>query len=115
MEDLKNKNIIISYQKEYGKNGTIYNQTIKISKEIQENFNKYLKEIKNNINFKKQWSNEDLKISCYTECLQEGKNFLTLTMLDLFMKFYLKTLYTPPRKDSTYERIKWRNTIIKVQ
>ena len=108
------KNIKISYQKEFGKNGVVYNQTIKISKEIKENFNKFIREIKNNINLKKQWSNEDLKISCYTDYLQDGKNYVSLTMLDLFMKFYLKRIYEPPKKDLTYERIKNRNTIINV-
>lgn len=108
--------IIINYRKEWGNDGTVYDQTIKLNKKILKNFNDYVKKRRENIinNFKHSYSNEEMKILYYTEELKENqKNYCTLTMLQLFIDFYLKTIYTPPKKDLTFERILWRNTIIK--
>ena len=109
----------VSYIKNYGNDGTIYNQMITINKEIAEEFNKYILNIKNQINYKKIWSNEDLRISSYAKMLDihlytPTINYINLTTLDQFMKFYLKTIYEPPKRDKNYERILNRNTIIKV-
>ena len=109
----------INYRKNFDNTGTVYNQTITINKELAEKFNKYISDIKNRINYKKTWDNEDLKISCYLTMLEintlfETLNYINLTTLNYFIKFYLKTIYNPPKKDKDFERIKWRNTIIKV-
>lgn len=107
--------LIISYQKESGNDGTIYNQTIKTNKKIMDLFNKYIKELKEKTIKKFVLSNEDMKILYYLEELQEGKNFTTLTTLDYFKGFYIKNIYQPPKKDKDIERILLnRNTIIKV-
>lgn len=111
----------VNYRKNYSNNGTAYNQTITINKETAEKFNKYVLYIKNKINYKKSWSNEDLKTSLYLKMLEinthfETLNYINLTTLDCFMKFYLTWIYIrkAPKRDKNYERIKWRNTIIKV-
>ena len=106
------KNIIVSYQKEYGKDGTCYTQKIKTTKEIIKKFNSYVEEIRENLNEKFVLSNEDFKTLLYLDLLLNDKNYIKLTTLDYFMKFYLKELYEPPKKDLDYERIKNRNTII---
>lgn len=111
--------MIINYRKTWGNNGTVYNQTITINKDIAEKFNRYVLDIKNQINNKKSWNDKDLKIFCYLKMLEintlfETLNYINLTTLDYFIKFYLKTIYEPPKRDKTFERIKWRNTIIKV-
>ena len=93
----------INYKKNYGNNGTVYNQTITIDKEFAEKFNRYILDVKNNINYKKCWSDEDLKIFCYLKMLEintqfETLNYINLTTLDYFIKYYLKTIYEPPKK-----------------
>ena len=109
----------INYKKNYENNGTVYNQTITIDKEFAKKFNRYILDIKYKINNKKSWSDEDLKIFCYLKMLEintqfETLNYINLTTLDYFMKCYLTAIYEPPKRDKNFERIKWRNTIIKV-
>ena len=108
------KNLTINYKKEWGNDGTVYTQTITISKEIAKKFNKYIEGIKKEISKKFVYSNQDMKILYYLENLEEGKNFTTLTELNYFKGFYIKNIYIPPKKDKDIERILWRNTIIKV-
>lgn len=98
----------INYLKRYGTDGTIYNQTITIDKNIMGKFNEYITRIKA-IRKSQRYS------TIYIETLQEGINYISLTTLDYFMKFYLHNIYEPPKKDKTYERILWRNTIINVK
>lgn len=98
----------INYLKNWGNDGTVYNQTITIDKNIMGKFNEYINKIKA-IRESQRYS------TIYIENLKEGKNYVTLTTLDYFMKFYLKYIYEPPKKDKMYERILWRNTIINVK
>ena len=109
----ENKNITINYKKEFANDGTVYNQTITISNEIMKMFIKFIYEKKKNISSKSFLYDEDLKI-LNVHIISNVPNYLTLTGLDLFMKFYLKYIYEPPKKDKTYERILNRNTILKV-
>ncbi len=109
--------IIINYQKHFGETGTCYNQTIKINQKIAKQFNQYIREKRNKISGKILMTSEELGILRYAGEIDTRKNsitFLSLTMLDLFMKFYLHNIYEPPKRDKTYERILWRNSIIKV-
>ena len=109
----------INYLKKYGTDGTVYNQTITIDIETAKMFNDYIKmkkmQVEQAFKEKRTYSNEDMKILYYLEELKEGKNYTHLTTLDYFMNFYLKCIYEPPKKDKTYERILWRNTIINVK
>ena len=107
-------NIIINYKKEWSNDGTVYNQTIKVNKKIMKDFNKYIKIKKEAVQNKHILSNEDMKILYYLEYIEEGKNYTTLTTLDYFIKFYWHNIYIPPKKDRTFERMLWRNTIIQV-
>lgn len=104
----------VNYLKEWGKDGTVYNQTITIEKESIKGFNEMARAKKEEIAKKYIISGEEMKLLSYLEELHEGKNYTTLTTLDFFMKFYLKYIYEPPKKDKNYERILNRNTIIKV-
>lgn len=111
---MKNKKIIVNYQKEWGNDGTVYSQTITIKKEIAKKFNNYIKQLKEEAHKKFILSNEDMKTLYYLEEVKEGKNYTHLTTLNYFTSFYLKHIYTPPKKDKNFERILYRNTIIKV-
>ena len=109
------KNLIINYQKEIGKDGAIYTQTIKTSREIAEKFNKYVEKLEEETTKKFVCNNNDMKILYYLKMLQQGKNYINLTTLDYFKGFYIKEIYEPPKKDKDIERILLnRNTIIKV-
>lgn len=109
------KEIIISYNKNFDNNGYVYNQVIKITENIASKFNKYLEERKANIYIKnKLLSDKELKILCTNYLISNENNYLTLTGLQLFIDFYLEKIYKPPKKDKTFERILWRNTMIKV-
>lgn len=115
--DENNKKIIVSYRKRWGTDGTCYRQTIKIDDNTKEKYNHYLMNKKTKIdnNFFKShcYSGEDLKIKSL-EYLENGVNFTNLIHLRLFIEFYLKELYTPPKKDRDFERITYNNTIIEV-
>lgn len=104
----------VSYLKEWSNDGTFYNQTITIEKEFIGKFNEIVKAKKEEISKKIIHSNEDMKVLCYLQELKVGKNYTHLTTLDYFMKFYLKYIYEPPKRDKDYQRILERNTIIKV-
>ena len=108
------KNITINYKKQWGNDGTFYNQTIKTSKEVAKKFNKYVQELKEKASQKFIFDNNDMKILYYLEELKEGKNYTTLTTRDYFMGFYIRNIYEPPKRDKDYERIIDRNTIIEI-
>lgn len=109
----------VNYLKEWGNDGTVYNQTITIDIETAKMFNQYIQmkkqQVEQSFKEKKTYSNEDMKILYYLEEIKEGKNFTSLTELDYFMKFYLHNIYEPPKRDKNYERILNRNTIINVK
>ena len=110
--------MIINYQKRWNpETGTCYTQTIKINNNIKEKYNKYLLDIKTDIDkkfFKNHcYSENDLKIKGINY-LDNGINFTNLIHLQTFIEFYLKIIYTPPKKDKNFGRILWRNTIIEV-
>lgn len=98
----------INYLKEYGNDGIVYSQTITIDKNIMGRFNEYITRIKD-IRKSQGYS------TIYIETLKEGINYVSLITLDYFMNFYIKYIYEPPKKDKTFERILWRNTIINVK
>ena len=106
--------ITINYKKEFNiYNEKEYNQTIIVSNEIKEKYNEYIKELKE---IHKEWADLDGTIlHHYVKFLRDGKNYLTFFDLDYFKKFYLKKIYTPPKKDKNFERILNRNTIIFVK
>lgn len=104
----------VNYLKEYGTDGTVYNQTITIEKEYLDKFNEIVNNEKIEINKKFLLSSYDMKILSYLENLKEGKNYVTLTTLDYFIKFYRKFIYIPIKDDKNFQRILWRNTVIKV-
>lgn len=104
----------VNYLKEWGEDGTVYSQTITIEKKYIEKFNELVRAKREEISKKFIISGEEMKILSYLQELQEGKNYTYLTTLDFFMKFYLKYIYEPPKKDKNYERILHRNTIINV-
>ena len=104
----------VNYLKEWSNDGTFYNQTITIEKKYIEKFNEIVRAKKEEASKKIILSNEDMKILYYLEELKVGKNYTKLTTLDYFMKFYLKYIYEPPKRDKNYERILERNTIINV-
>ena len=108
------KNIIINYCKQWGNDGTVYTQTIKINKKMAEKFNAYIQELKQEATKKFVFSNADMKILYYLEELKEGKNYTTLSQKDYFIAFYLKEIYEAPKKDRDFERILDRNTIFEV-
>ena len=49
------------------------------------------------------------------DLLLNDKNYINLTTLDHFKTFYIKEIYKPAKRDLDFERIKWRNTIIKTK
>ena len=107
--------IKINYFKKYGTDGTVYNQTIKIDSKIAENFNEYIKNLKESTTKKFILSNEDMKILYYLEELKNQKNYATLTTINYFKKFYLKNIYeNNGKKDLFFERILNRNTIFEI-
>lgn len=107
------KNLKIDYKKSYGNDGTVYSQTITTTKEIIKKYNEYVEKTKEAIHKNFVLSNENLKSLTYLKPLQYNINYLHLTELNHFKRFYLKEIYQPPKKDIDFERILWRNTIIK--
>lgn len=111
--------IKISYQKKWSNDGTFYNQTITIDQKTAVLFNSFVEKIldkdKEEIQKNHIITNEQAKRESYLKRLALGANYTYLTTLDYFMKFYLQTIYEPPKKDKTYERILNRNTIIFVK
>lgn len=75
-----NKKLIISYQKEWDENGTVYTQTVKIPIELFNSINDKLKEaIKN----KKHNTITDNFKHVYIKTLHKGKNFTTITTSEI--------------------------------
>lgn len=110
------KNLTIDYKKEFGNDGTVYTQTIKIPFNIAFEFNLYVNELKEKTEKKSFYTSEDLKILDYLMHINfYNKTFINLTTLDYFKTFYIKKIYKPAKRDLDFERIKWRNTIIKVK
>lgn len=104
----------INYLKEWGKDGTVYNQTITIEKEHIKKFNEIVKEEKETKSKKFIFTNEDMDILYGLEELKEGKNYTNLTTLSYFIWFYKNYIHKSSEKDKDFERILWRNTIINV-
>lgn len=102
----------VSYQKEFGNNGTVFTQKIKVNRDVVDRFNKYVNQVKNKINdkYKKEHSidYQHLKILTYLDELYKDYNYLSLTQLHFFM--YFMSYYE--HKD--IKRIKDRNTIIEI-
>ena len=110
------KNLTINYRKEWGNDGTVYDQTITTNIKITKQFNKYVDELKKEASKKFIYNNTDMKILYYLEPLRIGKNYTNLTTLDYFKTFYVQKIYikNAPKRDKDIERILYRNTIIKV-
>lgn len=104
----------IDYKGRWGKDGTHYTQTITINDKIALSFNKYIEEEKDKIKNNFVYTNEEMKLLCYCDSLEMGSNYTHLTTLEHFITFYKKFVYDPPKKDKSFERILYRNTIIKV-
>lgn len=104
----------VNYRKQFSKDGTVYNQTIKIDFELAWEFNSYIRKIKKEVEKKSILNSTDIKILYYLEYISYfTPNFTTLTTLDHFIKFYSeknKDFY----KDDFFNRIKWRNTCFEV-
>lgn len=109
------KNLTIDYKKEFGADGTVYTQTITTTKEIIKKFNAYIEEIQEKAKNKFVLSNEDMKNLYCLDLLLNDKNYINLTTLDHFKTFYIKEIYKPAKRDLDFERIKWRNTIIRTK
>lgn len=105
----------VNYKKRFSRNGTAYNQTIKIDFDLAFAFNKYIDEIKEEVMTHFYYTNEDLKILDYLEKINfYNPTFSTLTTLNYFKKFYLSNIYKAPKKDQFLERILQRNTVFEV-
>lgn len=71
-----NKKLIISYQKEWDENGTIYRQTVKIPMKLFNHINAKLKEA---IKDKKHSTITNNFKHVYIKTLHKGKNYTTIT------------------------------------
>ena len=107
------KHITISYQKEWGKDGTVYDQKIKINKDFIKYINKQIKHY-HNANYENQCIIADtIGFSTYYDCyLKEldadaKTNYTTQVQLS-FIYYYLSI------NNYDVSRIKRRNTKIKV-
>lgn len=105
----------INYRKNFDTDGFVYNQTITINSEIRKKFNKYIYNLKQKTTKKIILNTDDMKILYNLDFLKNNINYTTLTTLKHFKDFYLKEIYTPPKKDINFERIKLRNTIIQLK
>ena len=103
----------IDYKKHWGKDGTVYNQTVKIDAELMQKFNDDLQLKYDHINEKKEngqtLDNWDLELLTYTQKLEKGVNFIKLTELYYFCRFCQGYAIESPRKVFNF-----RNTIINV-
>ena len=109
----------VNYLSDWDKNGTHYNQNIKITFQLAKGFNWYVNKIKEEIEKKSKkthiTSGVDMEILTYLQKLDlKEKNYLTLTTLNYFMTYYIKYVYQAPKRDKNYERILHRNTIISI-
>lgn len=103
----------IDYKKHWGKDGTVYNQTVKIDAELMQKFNDDLQLKYDRINWAKSngktLNDTDAKIAMYTDKLQKGVNFLHLTGL-----YYFNLLCFTLDLDKKTRLFFNRNTIIDV-
>ena len=110
---MSKKKIIVSYQKRWGTDGTVYDQTIKLDKSFIKYINKQVRYYHNASNDVKSIICDSVGFSKYYDCyLQELDasakiNYLFLTQLK-FIYYYLSI------NNYDVSRIKARNTIIKV-
>lgn len=109
------KNLTIDYKKHWGNDGTVYTQTITTTKEIIKRFNTYVEELQDKTHKHFAYTNEDIAILDKLELLLKNINYTNLTTLNYFKTFYIKEIYKPAKRDKDFERILWRNTIIKVK
>lgn len=103
----------VSYNKEIGEGGYVYNQKIKVNKEIVEKFNKYINQVRTKINdnYKEKHSIDykNLKVLSYLEPLYKNYNYLSLTQLHYFM--YYLSYYEHKSIKRIFNN---RNTIIEI-
>lgn len=106
----------VNYIKKHDRNGTSYNQTVKIPFNMAFEFNKYVESLKTKIADQFYCSNEDLKILDYLEKINfYNPTFTTLTTIDHFIEFYKNNYINGPQKDLFFERLKRRNTCFIVE
>ena len=103
----------IDYKKNFGNDGTVYRQTIKIDKWLKEYYNNYLLKlkIKTDENYFKNhsYSEKDLKIKSI-EYLENGINYTNLIQLDVFLQVINEL--NNNGYNFNFKRLLWRNTII---
>ena len=100
---MKNNIYTVDYKKHFSKDGTVYTQTITRSKELADRFNAYRERELDEIKKHFLYTNDDLKALAYLEELNtSAPTFATLTTLEHFKNFYIKNIYTPPKKDRQY-------------
>ena len=106
----------VNYIKRWGKDGTVYNQTIKINKSMASEFNKYIKELKIISQNKHIFTDEDLQILDSLEFFDNKFIYGNLPTLNYFINFYVKNyiIQNAAKKDKDFERIKYRNTIFEI-
>jgi hypothetical protein len=113
MEKRTKKHLIVSYQKAWGKDGTFYDQHIKINKDFIKYINKQIKHYHNADYENKNIIADTIGFSTYYDCylneldIRNKYNYLTLTQLS-FIYYYLSV------NNYDINRIKRRNTIIEV-
>lgn len=109
------KELKVSYQKHYGNNGAIYNQTIVVYKPIYLAINEcILSEIKMGYPNYKHYTHDLNNAKLYLEPLKEGITYLNLTTTK-WIKWFLSTYMQVLNMDNNQiDRIKTdRNTILK--
>lgn len=103
--------IKVSYKKRWGEDGTTYYQFIRINDKILiDKFNNYVKNELKRINDKKVRSSYDIQKLAHLETLKNGINYITLTTLT-----ELLALIIHHYDYSIVKRIKYNNTIVKVE
>ena len=106
----------VNYIKKHDRNGTSYNQTVKIPFDMAFKFNKYIDTLKEETSTKFYYTNEDLKIMDYLEKINfYNPTFTTLTTIKYFIEFYKKNYINGPEKNIFFERLKYRNTCFIVE
>lgn len=102
---MKNEKIIVSYQHVWDKNGTSYNQTVKLNKKLAEKVNEKLVKAKTEQNHVTLTSKTN---SVFIHEIFEGMNYTTLTTLTI-IKYELEKLDVNTKRILTN-----RNTIFEV-
>ena len=107
------KNIKVDYKKHWGKDGTVYSQTITLEKDFLKYINKNIDYYFNASSEVKETIADSIGFSTYYDYylekldLKEEYNYLTLTQLR-FIAYYLY------KNNYDLKRVLHRNTIIKV-